>query len=219
MSVLSKLDPMSFPMPRVIHFVMAEAPTAKVSTERLIAHDLASVMIDGLFTQPVYAFFAPDFKTLGEDKQLLAPEFWEIADSLYSQLQSAQQQVVAALPQVMTGLQKRYPDASTGQLYQGALQLIGNELSPILQTVQMWTTGFRQSLNPKLKDTLVLVRAMIESNLFLSLTGNLRLDQIEGKGDIHQVIPTINVSVGDVAELAIGAMTETRLVLAPNENK
>ena len=198
MSVLSKLDPSMFPMPRVIHFVKAEAPVAKVSTERLLAHDFADVMIEGLFSQPVYAFFAEDYRTLGHDKGMLAPEYTEIADSLYAQLKSAEQQVVAALPQVMTELQKRYPDASTGQLYQGALQLIGNELSPILSTVQMWTTGFRQSLDPKLKDTLTLVRAMIESNLFLSLTGNLKLDQIETKGDIKQVIPTINVSVGDV---------------------
>jgi hypothetical protein len=200
LGVLSQLDPKTFdvPMPRVIHFVKADAPTAKVSTERLLAHDMADVMVDGLFAQPVYAFFSEDYRMLGHDKEMLAPEYWEIADSLYAQLKSAEQQVVAALPKVMTELQKRYPEASTGQLYQGALQLIGNELSPILSTVQMWTTGFRQSLDPKLKDTLVLVRAMIESNLFLSLTGNLRLDQIDAKGDIHQVIPTINVSVGDV---------------------
>jgi hypothetical protein len=200
LGVLSQLDPKTFdiPMPRVIHFVKADAPKAKVSTERLVAHDMADVMVDGLFAQPVYAFFSEDYRMLGHDKQMLAPEYWEIADSLYAQLKSAEQQVVAALPKVMTELQKRYPEASTGQLYQGALQLIGNELSPILSTVQMWTTGFRQSLDPKLKDTLVLVRAMIESNLFLSLTGNLRLDQIDSKGDIHQVIPTINVSVGDV---------------------
>ncbi|MFX7764427.1 hypothetical protein ABTK05_22475, partial [Acinetobacter baumannii] len=75
------------------------------------------------------------------------------ADSLHAQLTSAQEQVVDALPKVMTQLQQRYPTASTGQLYQGALQLIGNELSPILSTVQMWTTGFRQSLDPALKDT------------------------------------------------------------------
>ncbi len=208
LGVLSQLDPNTFqiPMPRVVHFVKADAPTAKVSTERLIAHDMADVMIEGMFAQPVYAFFAEDYRMLGHDKGMLAPEYHEIADSLYAQLKSAEQQVVAALPQVMTELQKRYPEASTGQLYQGALQLIGNELSPILSTVQMWTTGFRQSLDPKIKDTLVLVRAMIESNLFLSLTGNLRLDQIEGKGDIHQAFPTINVSVGDVVlPLLVGA--------------
>lgn len=207
LGVLSQLDPNTFqiPMPRVIHFVKADAPTAKVSTERLLAHDMANVMIEGMFSQPVYAFFSEDYRTLGHDKGLLAPEYHEIADSLYAQLKSAEQQVVAALPQVMSELQKRYPEASTGQLYQGALQLIGNELSPILSTVQMWTTGFRQSLDPKIKDTLVLVRAMIESNLFLSLTGNLKLDHIE-KGDIHQVIPTINVSVGDVVlPLLVGA--------------
>lgn len=206
LSVLRMLDPVAFPTPRVVHFVKAEAPTERISTERLVAHDFASVMIDGIFTQPVYAFFAPDFKTLTQDKELLPREYWEIADSLGAQLESAQTQVVAALPKVMVELQKRYPDASTGQLYQGALQLIGRELSPILSTVQMWTTGFRQSLDPKLKDTLTLVRAMIESNLFLSLTGNLKLDQIEAKGDIRQVIPTINVSVGDVVlPLLVGA--------------
>lgn len=208
LGVLSQLDPKTFdiPMPRVIHFVKADAPTAKVSTERLLAHDMADIMVDGMFAQPVYAFFSEDYRMLGHDKGMLAPEYWEIADSLYAQLKSAEQQVVAALPKVMTELQKRYPEASTGQLYQGALQLIGNELSPILSTVQMWTTGFRQSLDPKLKDTLVLVRAMIESNLFLSLTGNLRLDQIDSKGDIHQVVPTINVSVGDVVlPLLVGA--------------
>lgn len=200
LGVLSQLGKRMFqiPMPRTIHFVKADAPTAKVSTEREIGHDMANVMIDDLFSQPVYAFFSEDYRMLNHDKEMLAPEYWEIADSLYAQLKSAEQQVVAALPKVMTELQKRYPKASTGQLYQGALQLIGRELSPIISTVQMWTTGFRQSLDPKLKDTLVLVRAMIESNLFLSLTGNLRLDQIEGKADIHQAFPTINVSVGDV---------------------
>jgi hypothetical protein len=206
MSVLRQIDQFSFPAPRVMQFVKTAAPVAKVSNERLLAHDLADVMIEDLFEQPVYAFFAPDFKTLIEDKPLLSREYWEIADSLKDQLQSAQAQVIQALPQVMSGLQERYPDASTGQLYQGALQLIGNELSQILSTVQLWTTGFRQALDPKLKDTLALVRAMIESNLFLSLTGNLRLDQIETKGDIKQLIPTINVSVGDVVlPLLIGA--------------
>lgn len=196
--VLSKLDPSIFPMPRMIHFMKADPPRKIVSDERRIAHDLANVMVDGLFTQPVYAFFAPDFKTLREDKPLLPREYWEIADSLAHELDSAQQQVVRALPLVMAGLQKRYPQASTGQLYQGALQLIGNELAPILATVQMWTTGFRQALDPKLKDTLKLVRAIIESNLFLALTGNLKLDQIGSHDQIKQLIPTINVSVGDV---------------------
>lgn len=198
MRVLSKLDPSIFPMPRMVHFIKADPPKRIVSNERLIAHDFANVMLDGLFAQPVHAFFAPDFKTLREDKQLLAREYWEIADSLAHELDSAQRQVVRALPLVMEGLQKRYPQASTGQLYQGALQLIGNELAQILATVQMWTTGFRQSLDPKLKDTLKLVRAMIESNLFLVLTGNLKLDQIESHEQIKQLIPTINVSVGDV---------------------
>jgi len=204
--VLRQLDPMAFPVPPIYRFVRAEAPKAKVSDERLLAHDLANVMIDGLFDQPVHQFFAGDFQTLVDDKHLLAPEYHEIADSLRDQLEPAQEQVIQALPLVMTELRTRNPDASTGQLYQGALQLIGQQLAPILSTIQLWTTGFRQSLDPKLTNALRLVRAMVESNLFLVLTGNLKLDEIEKAGDIKQQIPTINVSVGDVVlPVLIGA--------------
>jgi hypothetical protein len=198
LGVLRPLDPMAFPLPKMVRFVRADAPKAIVSDERELAHDLANVMIDGLFTQPVHQFFAQDFKTLIDDKHLLRPEYWEIAESLKDQLEPAQQQVVQALPMVMAELRKRYSDASTGQLYQGALQLIGRQLSPILSTVQLWTTGFRQSLDPKLTESLRLVRAVIESNLFLTLTGNLKIDQLIDSTEIKQVIDTIKVKVGDV---------------------
>jgi hypothetical protein len=217
MNVLCQLDPISFRVPRVLQFVKTGAPRQKVSDERLLAHDLANVMIEDLFTQPVYAFFEADFKTLINDKPLLPREYWEVADSLKDQLQSAQEQVIQALPQVMSDLQQRNPAASTGQLYQAALQLIGDQLSPILSTVQLWTTGFRQLLDPALKDVLVLVRAIIESNLFLALTGNLRLDSVEDSGDIKQLIPTINVSVGDVVlPVLIGAFDSGPAVMPMN---
>jgi hypothetical protein len=206
LSVLRQLDPMAFPIPKMVRFVRADAPKAIVSDERELAHDFANVMIDGLFTQPVHQFFEQDFKTLIQDKHLLRPEYWEIADSLKDQLVPAQEQVVQALPMVMSELRKRYPEASTGQLYQGALQLIGRQLAPILSTVQLWTTGFRQSLDPKLTETLRLVRAVIESNLFLTLTGNLKIDEIDKASDIKQAFPTIKVSVGDVVlPVLIGA--------------
>jgi len=199
-SVLRHFDaqPMGIPTPKMIRFIKAKAPTKKVTNERRIAHMIAGVMIDDMFAQPVHTFFERDFKTLVTDKPLLPPENHEIADSLRDQLLPAQEQVIAALPQVMQELRGRYPDASTGQLYQAALQLIGQQLAPILSTIQMWTTGFRQSLDPALKDKLRIVRAIVESNLFLALTGNLKLDEILSKGEIKQLIPTINVSVGDV---------------------
>jgi hypothetical protein len=198
--------PMGVPTPKMIRFIKAPAPTKKVTNERRTAHVIAGIMIDDMWSQPVHTFFERDFKTLVTDKPLLSPEYHEIADSLRDQLLPAQDQVIAALPQVMQELRNRYADASTGQLYQAALQLIGQQLSPILSTIQIWTTGFRQSLDPALRDKLRIVRAIVTSNLFLALTGNLKLDEIGTKGEIKQLIPTINVSVGDVVlPVLIGA--------------
>ncbi|MDR3616598.1 MAG: hypothetical protein P4L53_23765 [Candidatus Obscuribacterales bacterium] len=207
-TVLRHFDakPMGVPTPKVIRFIKAKAPTKKVTNERRIGHMIAGVMIDDMFAQPVHTFFERDYNTLVTDKHLLSPEYFEIADSLRDQLLPAQSQVIAALPQVMQELRNRYADASTGQLYQAALQLIGQQLAPILSTIQIWTTGFRQSLDPALKDKLRIVRAIVTSNLFLALTGNLKLDEIGTKGEIKQLIPTINVSVGDVVlPVLIGA--------------
>jgi hypothetical protein len=197
LSALRRFEPTG-KAPKIIRFVKAKEPSKNVSVERLMAHELANVMLDDLFLESVHALFAQDRKTLIEDRNLHAPEYREMVDSLAAQLLPAQDQVVAALPMVMDQLRSRYPDASTGQLYQAALQLIGQQLSPILSTIQMWTTGLRQALDPALKDKLRIVRAIVESNLFLALTGNLKIDEIGSKEEIKQLIPTINVSVGDV---------------------
>ena len=197
-SVLSQLDPMAFPIPKTMHFIPATTvPVANLSTERQLGQDLSNLMVERMFRLPVYTFFARDIRTLTIEKPLLAREYWEIADSLLAQLKPAQEQVLQVLPQVMTDLATRFPKASIGQLYQGSLQLIGRQLAPILSTIQMWTSGFRQSLDPDLQEDLAIARAIVEQGLWLTLAGNLKLNEMD-TGDVKQMVPTINVSVGDV---------------------
>lgn len=204
-AALYKLDELTFPVPQCKCFVPQAAPIAKVTPERQAAHDLATVMIEGMFGQPVWAFFERDRKTLLDAQTTLPREYWELAESLLNQLEPTKAQVLQVLPELMSELTKQHPEASTGQVYQAALSLIGRQLAPILSTIQMWTTGFRQSLDPDLAEDLKIARAMIEQSLWLTLTGNLKLNEMD-QGDIKQVIPTINVSVGDVVlPVIIGA--------------
>lgn len=204
-AALYKLDELTFPQPQCKCFIPQAAPVAKVTPERQAAHDLATVMIEGMFGQPVWAFFERDRKTLVDAQTTLPPEYWELAESLLNQLEPTKAQVLQVLPELMSELTKQHPEASTGQIYQAALSLIGRQLAPILSTIQMWTTGFRQSLDPDLAEDLKIARAMIEQSLWLTLTGNLKLNEMD-QGDIKQVIPTINVSVGDVVlPVIIGA--------------
>jgi hypothetical protein len=187
-------------------FIPTAAPKVNPTTERLAAHEFAEVMKSGMFEQPVWNFFAADRKTLLDAPKEQPREYHEMATSLLAQLEPTKAQVLDVLPKAMTQLAQMHPEASTGQLYQAALTLIGRQLAPILSTIQMWTTGFRQALDPDLKEDLKISRAIVEQSLFLALTGNLNMDKYADGGDIKQAISTLNVSVGDaVLPVIIGA--------------
>lgn len=149
-----------------------------------------------MFDSVVHEWFDPDLVIVTRDKHLLPDETGEICDSLRNQILKLQKKVPDWLRKVMTDIYGKFPDATTGQVFVAAVQLITNQLKPILSTIQLWTTGFRQWMNPALQPRLKIIRAMLEQKLFLVLTGNLKLDAIDGP--VRQQIPTIKVTVGDV---------------------
>lgn len=186
------------PMPERLNIVASMALPQEPSHFRRGAQGMAVAMTDTMFTSAVHEWFDPDLLVVTRDKPLLPPETSELCDSLRDHIRILQVKVPGWLKELMAELYRRFPDASTAQLYEAAVKLISDQLRPLLATVQMWTTGFRQWLNPELQPKLKLIRAMIEQKLFLVLTGNLKLDQVEDAAQIKQQVPTIKVSVADV---------------------
>ncbi len=189
---------LSLPIPERFNFIALPASVNEPSAFRRSAQAMANQMTEDMFVSAMHDWFDQDLLVVTRDKPLLPPETAEICDSLRDHIIILQTKVPAWLKQVMAAIYVKFPDATTGQVYQAAVQLITDQLKPILSTVQMWTTGFRQWLNPALQPRLKIIRAMMEQKLFLVLTGELKLDLIEDCAQIKQKFPTIKVSVGDV---------------------
>ncbi len=195
---LRPIPGLSLPTPERFSFTAAPASAKEPSAFRRAAQAMANQMTEDMFVSAVHDLFDQDLLVVTRDKPLLPPEAAEICDSLRDHIVILQNKVPEWLKEVMTEIYLKFPQATTGQVYQAALQLISQQLKPILSTVQLWTTGFRQWLNPALQPKLKLIRAMIEQKLFLVLTGNLKLDLVEDATQIKQQIATIKVAVGDV---------------------
>jgi hypothetical protein len=198
-AVLQALRPvpgLHMPIPERLTLVPAAISADDSSPFRLGAQAMANALTRDMFVSVVHEWFDPDLVIVTRDKPLLPEETGEICDSLRDQILKLQKKVPDWLRQVMTAIYAKFPDATTGQVFVAAVQLITNQLKPILSTIQLWTTGFRQWMNPALQPRLKIIRAMLEQKLFLVLTGNLKLDAIDGP--VRQQIPTIKVTVGDV---------------------
>lgn len=198
-AVLRALRPvpgLHMPIPERLALVPAAISNDSPSPFRRGAQAMANALTKDMFVSAVHEWFDPDLVIVTRDKPQLPCETGEICDSLRDQIFKLQGKVPDWLRQLMTDIYGRFPDATTGQVFIAAVQLITEQLKPILSTIQLWTTGFRQWMNPALQPRLKIIRAMLEQKLFLVLTGNLKLDAIDGV--IRQQIPTIKVSVGDV---------------------
>lgn len=198
-AVLKALRPvpgLHMPIPERLALVPAEISSAEPSAFRRGAQAMANALTRDMFVSSVHEWFDPDLVIVTRDKPLLPSETGEICDSLRDQILKAQKKVPEWLRRVMEMGYDRFPDATTGQIFVAAVQLITEQLKPLLSTIQLWTTGFRQWMNPTLQPKLKIIRAMLEQKLFLVLTGNLKLDAVDGA--VRQQIPTIKVTVGDV---------------------
>lgn len=198
-AVLQALRPvpgLHMPIPERLALIPAAISSDEPSAFRRGAQAMANALTRDMFVSVVHEWFDPDLVIVTRDKPLLPSETGEICDSLRDQILKAQKKVPDWLRRVMEMGYERFPDATTGQVFVAAVQLITDQLKPLLSTIQLWTTGFRQWMNPALQPRLKIIRAMLEQKLFLVLTGNLKLDAVDGP--IKQQIPTIKVTVGDV---------------------
>ncbi|MBS2004682.1 MAG: hypothetical protein JST44_24445 [Cyanobacteria bacterium SZAS LIN-5] len=198
-AVLRALRPvpgLHMPIPERLALVPAAISSDEPSPFRRGAQAMANALTRDMFVSVVHEWFDPDLVIVTRDKPQLPSETGEICDSLRDQILKLQTKVPDWLQAVMQSIYKKFPDATTGQVFVAAVQLITNQLKPILSTIQLWTTGFRQWMNPALQPRLKIIRAMLEQKLFLVLTGNLKLDAVDGP--VKQQIPTIKVTVGDV---------------------
>jgi hypothetical protein len=147
------------------------------------------------FVAAVADRFDADEYLLTVDKEKLPPEMQATADSLLRQLLPLRERVTKSLPAMVRRIRKKYPGATTGQVYMNALKLIDQQLLPILSTIYIWTTGLRQWLNPKYNRKMRILRACIEQKLFLLLTGSMNVQDPKG---LREQFETIAVNVGDL---------------------
>jgi hypothetical protein len=187
-----------FPIPQTLRLKATEAPQDNVSVDRQAAYAWAVAMNEDQWKRPIWELFENDHRTLVDDKGKLPPEYQTMAESLDPELSSAEDFVVKNLPGIAVQLQEHNPTASAARIYQAALQILGQipDLQKAFSTIQLWTIGFRQYTNPKLAKKMELFRSMLEAYFILAYTGELRLDKVEDKAALKQVVDSINLKVG-----------------------
>jgi hypothetical protein len=154
-----------------------------------------------LFISAVAQRFDSQEQLLATRTHDLPIEMQTPALSLLAQIRELEKRSTMFLPVAVRAIRKKFPQASSGQIYQAALQLMDQQLMPLLSVIYLYTRAIEMWLNPKYIKRLRVLRAKIEQKLCLLLTGNLNITE----SDVKQRIKTIAVHVGDlVFALLIG---------------
>ncbi len=167
----------------------ARRKTPALSAFRREAQGLAEREIDRLFRYAVATWFDSFERTLRR-KAELPPQYGPTCDSLSKELLRLRASVTLALPEAMQQIRDNHPSASTAQIYQAAVDVIDQQLMPILRMIDIWTSGLDQMLDPSYAPITKVLVTMVEQRLCLMLGGDAT--------ELKPVIKTIGLQFGDV---------------------
>ena len=111
------------------------------------------------------------------------------------QVKSLRQQVEKAFPQLVKELAQRNAGVPVPVLMQHALQMLAQELSPIIGVLSIYTDAFRQRLSGRYERMLKALDFYMEENFLFWQTGSLDMALA---GAAVPTLPTSSFNVGDV---------------------
>ncbi|MBK9205392.1 MAG: hypothetical protein IPL73_23795 [Candidatus Obscuribacter sp.] len=138
------------PKPASIIPQLEKAREADVDGTLLVAAGgLRELLEDGKYDAIVAERFDEQSDKVSWARENMDPKYLPAIDSLDGQLMKLRRVYLAALPRTLDGLRAQNPGAGDGRLLEAAIQVLDEELTPIINVLRIWTDAFGQQRSGK----------------------------------------------------------------------
>jgi hypothetical protein len=130
-------------------------------------------------------------------KTNMKPKYQAVVISLERQLNKLRESYQLALPSIISALAKRNPNVPVTAVIQKAVQLLDQELAPILYVLEVYAESIKQTRDGRFKQELEAIAVFFEDAFRLYTTGELHCDA-QGQPPKKAQLPTSTYQVGDI---------------------
>jgi hypothetical protein len=132
---------------------LEKAREAAVDATLLVAAGgLRELLEDGKYDAIVAERFDEQADKVSWARENMDPKYLPAIDSLEGQLNKLRRVYLAALPRTLDGLRAQNPGAPEYRLLDAAIEVLDEELTPIINVLRIWTDAFGQQRSGKYKE-------------------------------------------------------------------